>query len=71
MRDINEFLKGTILRKRLHRDVLETVDVVRNNNNNNNNNNNDTDDNGENGDYAPRKLQHDEMCRKKLWQTQH
>jgi len=63
VRDINEFLKDAILRKRPHRDVLEIVDVLHsNNNNNNNNNNNDTDDNnGESGDYAPRKLQHDEM----------
>ena len=63
VRDINEFLKRAILRKRLHRDALETVDVlscavtlrtmtpmmmmitVR----------------MEIPDYAPRKLQHDEM----------
>jgi len=28
MQDINEFLKRTILRKRLHCDAFETVDVV-------------------------------------------
>ena len=52
--DINEFLKRAILRKRPHRDALETVDVVHGDNNNY------TDDNGESGEY-PRKLQHDEM----------
>ena len=41
VRDINEFLKRAILRKRSHRDALETVDVVHGDNNNNNNNNND------------------------------
>ncbi|KYN38084.1 hypothetical protein ALC56_07543 [Trachymyrmex septentrionalis] len=34
VRDINEFLKRAILRKRPHRDALETVDVVRGDNNN-------------------------------------
>ena len=29
VRNINEFLKRAILRKRLRRNVLETVDVVR------------------------------------------
>jgi len=55
MKDINEFLKRAILRKRPHRDALETVDVIRGNNNNNNNNDTD-DDNSEGGEYAPRKL---------------
>jgi len=42
VRDINEFLKRAILRKRPHRDALETVDIVRG----------DTDDNnGEDEDY--------------------
>ena len=55
VRDINEFLKRAILRKRPHHDVLETVDVMRgdNNNNNNNNNNNYTDDDDDNGGEYP------------------
>jgi len=54
VRDINEFLKRAILRKRPHHDALETVDVVRgDNNNNNNNNNNDTDDDDDNGGEYP------------------
>jgi len=52
VRDINEFLKRAILRKRKpHRDALETVDVVRGDNNNNNNNNDIDDDNSEGGEY--------------------
>ena len=59
VRDINEFLKRMILRRHLHRNALETVDVVHDDNNNNNNNNsnnnninnNDTDDNCEGGEY--------------------
>jgi len=52
VRDINEFLKRTILRKRPHRDALEIVNVVRDdNNNNNNNNNNDTNDDSKGGEY--------------------
>ncbi|KYN29041.1 hypothetical protein ALC57_01532 [Trachymyrmex cornetzi] len=47
VRDINEFLKRAILRKRPRRDALETVDIVRGDNNNNNNN--DSDDDG--GEY--------------------
>jgi len=50
VRDINEFLKRTILRKRPHRDALEIIDVVRGDNNNNNNNDTD-DDNSEGGEY--------------------
>ncbi|KYN44331.1 hypothetical protein ALC56_01227 [Trachymyrmex septentrionalis] len=50
VRDINEFLKRVILRKRPHRDVLETVDVMCIDNNNNNT---DTDDdNDEGGEYS-------------------
>ena len=47
VRDINKFLKRVILRKRPHRDALETVDVVRGNNNNNYTD----DDNDEGGEY--------------------
>ena len=47
MRDINEFLKRAILRKRPHREALETVDVVRGDNKNNDAD----DDNGEGGEY--------------------
>jgi len=50
VQNINEFLKRAILRKRPHRDALETVDVVRDDNNNNNNNDTD-DDNSEGGVY--------------------
>ena len=48
VRDINEFLKRAILRKRPHRDALETVDVVRGDNNNNDAD----DDNDEGGEYS-------------------
>jgi len=51
VRDINEFLKRVILRKRPHYDALETVDVMHGDNNNNNNNNNDTDDDDNGGEY--------------------
>ena len=47
VRDINEFLKRAILRKRPHRDALETVDVV----GDDNNNNTDDDDNDEDEEY--------------------
>jgi len=50
VRDINEFLKRAILRKRKttpHHDTLETVDVMHGDNNNNNNNNIDDDNGGE------------------------
>ena len=47
MRDINEFLKRAILRKRPHRDALEIADVVRGDNKNNDAD----DDNGEGGEY--------------------
>ena len=60
MKDINEFLKRAILRKRPHRDALETVDVIRSDNNNNNNNNDsddedddDDDDDDDNGGEFP------------------
>ncbi|KYN41964.1 hypothetical protein ALC56_03615, partial [Trachymyrmex septentrionalis] len=47
VRDINDFLKRAILRKRPHSDAVEIVDVVRDNNNNN-----DTDDdNDEDAEY--------------------
>ena len=48
VRDINEFLKRAILRKRLYRDALKTVDVVRGDIKNNDA---DDDDNGEDGEY--------------------
>ena len=47
VRDINEYLKRAILRKRPHRDALETVDVVFGDNKNNDAD----DDNGEGGEY--------------------
>jgi len=53
VRDINEFLKRAILRKRPHHDAFETVDVVRDDNNNNNNNNDTDDDNDDNGGESP------------------
>ena len=49
VRDINEFLKRAILRKRPHRDALETADVVRGDNKNNDAD--DDDDNGEGVEY--------------------
>jgi len=48
VQDINEFLKCAILRKRLQRDALEIVDVVRGDNNNN-----DTDDDNNEGREYP------------------
>ena len=61
VRDINDFLKRAILRKRPHSDAVEIVDIVRDNNNNN-----DTDDdNDESGEYPimlrANYLQHNEM----------
>ncbi|KYQ48103.1 hypothetical protein ALC60_12865 [Trachymyrmex zeteki] len=49
VRDINEFLKRAILRKRSRRDALDTVDVVRGDAVHSDNNNNDGDD--ESGEY--------------------